>query len=281
MGDDSQSQAGGHRVAAIQFQIALHDPEANLARAGQRLREAAAAGAELVVFPELCLTGPIEDRVDLIDNGGRWRDAWCELAVAAGVDVVAGSLIEGTPQARRNRSYLISADGRALAHYDKRRLWKSERPHTLAGESIAVGECKVGRVGLAICWDLTDPDHFARLAAAGAELVAVPAYWCRQLRGPEVQHALTAEATHVDSLCVARALENSCAVIFANAAGECVPCNPEQPKRLLGHSQIAMPFLGAIGKSDYDEDDMVMAEVRAEVLRDARELYGLPLMANA
>ena len=262
------------RVAVAQMEIQLHQPHANLVQAEKAAREAAESRADLVVFPELMLTGPIGERLDLIDNQQQWRDSWMALASRVGVDVVAGSVIEGTPEARRNRTYYVSKDGAELGHHDKRELWRSEQPHTTPGTTVTVIERDFARIGLAVCWDLTSPSFIATLAAAGADVIAVPAYWCHQLRGSEVKYSLSAEATHIQALCVTRAFENSMAIAFANASGECVPCDPEFPKRLLGRSQVAVPFKGTLAHGGSAEE-LVLADIDLQLLDDARSLYGL------
>ncbi len=264
------------RVAAAQTEIRLHDPEFNLTRAAGVARHAATEGAELIVFPELFLTGPIGAATQMIDTHASWVERLQDVARKAKIDIVTGSIIEGSPDARLNRTYYVDRSGTVLGHHDKTHLWRTEQPHGHPGNSTTVVATRFGQVGLAICWDITSAQHMTGLAGAGADIVTVPAYWCRQLQGNEVKHAPAAEATHVDALCVTRAFENSIAIVFANAAGACAGSDAAQFKQLLGRSQVAVPFRGAIARSDRAGEDLVLADIDLDLLADARTLYGLP-----
>lgn len=75
-------------------------------------------------------------------------------------------------------------DGEEVARYDKRHLFNAtfsadetyqESDTTEAGEdNIVVVDTPVGKLGLAVCFDIRFSEHFTKLSAKGAEIIAIP-----------------------------------------------------------------------------------------------------------
>jgi predicted amidohydrolase len=168
----------------------------------------------------------------------------------------------------RNMAYFIAAStGDILSTYQKKNLWYLERGILTAGRSSPHKTFDVPlpsgggtiRVGLLICWDLAFPEAFRELVADGAQLIVIPAYWHLTKINPKILALnLKSEVAFLDSVTVARAYENTCAVAFCNA---------------FGQSQVAMPILGSLGKLGVEENDMIISEVDIDVLRVAEEHY--------
>jgi predicted amidohydrolase len=140
---------------------------------------AAAAGARLVVLPELassgyCLRDAAEARAAAEPVPGPTTRAWQEAADAFGV-VVVGGLCEVDEDDRiRNTAVVVDAGG-VRGRYRKLHLWGRESSLFVAGdERPPVVETALGRIGLGICYDLWFPELARDLAARGAELLAVP-----------------------------------------------------------------------------------------------------------
>ena len=147
----------------------------NADRVRSALAEARQAGAQLVVFPELTLTGyPPED---LLNHGGLLRQVDSALAALA-LETRGIALIVGHPQ-RVDRALCncasLLADGRVVATYRKQLLPNyrvfDEKRYFTAGASPCVVEIAGCRVGITICEDLWWPGPAAQAAAAGAELI--------------------------------------------------------------------------------------------------------------
>ncbi len=258
-------------LALVQFQVVPQAPEANLGKADSFAAQAAAAGAQLVVFPEYFLTGPMGDRKDLADADGRYRAACQAMARKHGVDLVPGSFAEAEGGRLYNTTYYIAASGEVLARYRKVNLWVTEKLWATPGEGAAVCETRFGRVGLAICWDLAFPELFRAMLAQGAEIVVCPSFWCFEDAGTGQRHNPRAEELFVDSLCVARAFENEMAVAFCNVAG--AYHKPSGPHHSMGHTQVALPFKGAIALLGHSDEAMLLAEVDTAILREAEAAY--------
>ena len=145
--------------------------EDNLRRVRREALEAVAAGAELVVFPELFLTGysrPLEP--------SRAREVFSKVsAAAADVLFVFGSISE----ARHNR-VTVWLGGRELAAYDKVHLFSPNGEHEMwerGTRYVAFEFCGL-RVGLMNCNDVRFPEQARALKLeARCDLLVVPAWW--------------------------------------------------------------------------------------------------------
>jgi predicted amidohydrolase/dienelactone hydrolase len=177
------SPASGVIVAVAQLGLAVGAPDANLKAAADAVAEAAAAGARLVVLPELCDSGYVfadagEARglASTADGSPALRE-WRSLA--AGHDlVVAGGFCElGGDGKLYNSAALVDASG-TRAVYRKAHLWDAEKKVFAPGDGAPpVVELPFGRVGLMICYDLEFPEWVRLPALSGADLVAAPVNW--------------------------------------------------------------------------------------------------------
>ena len=172
-------RGNGMNVAAAQLQAVPGDVAANAAAHVRLIGEAAAAGARVVVFPELSLTGY---ELDLLrDDEALWltagderltpvRDACREQRIHA---IVGAPLRD---DGRRILAALVVDDAGDIAEvYAKIHLDEQESELFSPGDAHVVYEIDGRRLGLAICADASVPGHAARLAALGAEAYLVGA----------------------------------------------------------------------------------------------------------
>lgn len=161
------------------------NPAANLFAIGQGLRVAAAAGADLAVFPELFVTGynigvAAEELAQ--PAGAATERALTGLAETSGLALVVGLPVRDG-KAVKNAALCIDGGGTVRARYAKRHLFgERERAIFKAGSDIAVFELSGRRGGLAICYDIEFPEVARELTKAGAEIILVPTanmtpYW--------------------------------------------------------------------------------------------------------
>jgi predicted amidohydrolase len=226
------------KVAVVQFEISQFAPQENLEKAERFIQQAAALKAELIVFPEDFLAGPLEGRVDLADFDQRYVKHFQRLAAEYDIDIVPGSIIEGDEDGLYNTAYYIDRDGDILGRYRKVNLWLPERSYIRPGNAIAVFETRFGKVGLIICWDLMFPEMFRAMVSEGVEMVICPSYWCLEDAGKGQRLNQYSEVMLVNALCLARAFENEVALIYANAAGKEV--FEQGTSTLIGQSQITV-----------------------------------------
>ena len=259
------------KIAVVQFAIQQFAPAENLIKAEQFIRDASARGAQLIVFPEDFVTGPLSGNAAFADYEGRYVQHFQRLAVQYALDVVPGSIIEGDATGLYNTTYYIDSTGEIRGRYRKLNLWLPERSYITPGNEIAVFATSYGRVGLIICWDLIFPEVFRGMLKRDVEVVICPSYWCFEDAGEGVKHDANAEVKLVNALCVTRAFENEVVLVYANAAGSVNIDGVEE--HLIGRSQIAVPFKGALACLDHNQEAMFLQEVDTDILGDAEKSY--------
>jgi predicted amidohydrolase len=170
-------------IAAAQFGPVLGDTGANRDAAARAVREAAAAGAELAVLPELSdsgyvFTGPDEARgLATPADGSPTLDRWQKLATEHGVVIVGGFCELGDDGLLYNSAALVDASG-TRAVYRKAHLWDREKLVFTpgAGAPPVIG-LPFGRVAVMVCYDLEFPEWTRLAALDGADLIAAPVNW--------------------------------------------------------------------------------------------------------
>ncbi|MBM4016153.1 MAG: carbon-nitrogen family hydrolase [Planctomycetes bacterium] len=254
------------KVAGIQFDLAWEQPEENFRRAAPLLERAQAAGAELVLLPEMFATGFSMDAAKCAAAAAATRTFLREAALRLRLHVAGGHAEPGVPRPF-NALSLFAPDGGEPLHYRK------IHPFSLAGEERAYGggdtlpTATIGgvRVTAVICYDLRFPELF-RAAAGRTDLFLVPANWPEKRR-----HAWR-------TLLAARAIENQCFVLGVNRIGVA----GGEPH--AGDSALLDPFGEARAAASQAEAVVVGAVDAAEVAgvrerfpfrKDSRtELYG-------
>jgi predicted amidohydrolase len=176
IGDTSPAIVG---LACAQLAPTFGDLTGNRSRAAAAIRDAARAGADLIVLPELCTSGyAFADRAEALEYSepadGPSVSEWRELASEHGAVVVAGFCERDADGAPRNSAAVLDAD-RSCTIYRKTHLWDREQTIFVAGlQAPPVLDTAAGRIGIAICYDAFFPEVMRGLALAGADLIAVP-----------------------------------------------------------------------------------------------------------
>ncbi|HEY5057519.1 MAG TPA: nitrilase-related carbon-nitrogen hydrolase [Gaiellaceae bacterium] len=250
------------RVALGQFGAELGEVGRNLELLRGQLGDAAARGAELAVFPELCLSGYLLERSDYTDAV---LDAVeeAERTIAADAAATGVSVVYGAPARRGgdlvNAVVLVEPAGRRV-EYAKTHMDVKERRVFVRGDEFFVEE--VLGVGLACCYDLAFPEPCRILALRGARVLVVPMAW-------EVERGFV-----MDTVVAARAVENVAWVVCVNQAGQ------RGPFRFRGAS-CAIDPLGSTLVRLGDEDVLEVVDLdvgRVDRLRDRRDDAGYPLL---
>jgi predicted amidohydrolase len=170
-------------VAVAQLGLTVGELDANRQAAGAAVAEAAAAGARLVVLPELSDTGYVFSGADEArslaspaTSAATLRE-WRSLAGRHDL-VIAGGFCElGADGKLYNSAAVVDASG-TRAVYRKAHLWDAEKEiFTPGGDPPPVVELPFGNVGLMICYDLEFPEWVRLAALAGADLIAAPVNW--------------------------------------------------------------------------------------------------------
>lgn len=260
------------KIAVVQFEIKQFSPEENLRKAEEFIKKAAFSKARIIVFPEDFITGPIGRKREFADSKNKYRNHFQHLATKYKIDIVPGSVIEEDKYGLHNTTYYIDSTGKIKSRYRKVNLWHPERSYITPGHEVPVFNTKFGKVGLIICWDLIFPEIFRKMAKKNVNIVICPSYWCYGDAGKVGnKHDKNSEIKLVDSLCMSRAFENEIIFVYCNAAGKLEL--GKYSDTLIGHSQITVPFRGAIEKLDHNKEEMFIQDVDTAVLKDAESVY--------
>jgi predicted amidohydrolase len=170
-------------IAVAQLAPVIGDPGASRRAAAGAVAEAAAAGAGLVVLPELCDSGYVfgtaaEARglATPADDSPTLRQ-WQALATAHATVIIGGFCELGGDGRLYNSAAVVDASG-TRAVYRKAHLWDREKLVFTAGDAPPpVVTLPYGRVAVVICYDLELPEWARLPALGGADLIAAPVNW--------------------------------------------------------------------------------------------------------
>jgi nitrilase len=254
------------RASVIQLR-STPDRADSLARAAELVGRAAGRGAELVALPELfCWRGPQENEPSVAEPiPGPTSEFASDLARRLRIHLVAGSILERSEIAGKchNTALLFGPDGALLARYRKIHLFDvavddevtvSESRTRAPGEQTSCITTELGRIGIAVCYDLRFPELFRSLAKQGAELVVLPSAF-----------TATTGAAHWHTLVRARAIENQCYFLAPNQFGATA-----LGYRNYGHSLIVDPWGRICAEAGENDEAVLECDLEAERLAEVR-----------
>lgn len=168
------------RIACAQIAPIVGNLQANLELSGAAIADAVAAGAQIVVLPELATSGYMftdadEARSLSLTAEDQAFDAW--RSVAGDAVVIAGYCELGDDGLLYNSALVLEAAG-VIAGYRKTHLWDREKLiFTPGGKLPPVVPTRHGVIAVMVCYDL-EFGELTRLATLdGAELIAAPVNW--------------------------------------------------------------------------------------------------------
>ncbi len=277
--------------AALIQMCAGPDPAASLRRAAELTAEALDRGADLVALPENFwgVAPPGFDRLTwAADLQGLGADGdlpgepppvlAAQLALSRETDalIVLGGLPErpapgdGAPAGAIFNTLAVLQRGRIVATYRKIHRFDATLPDgsaLLESATVAAGQhptvlaAPAACLGLSICYDLRFPELYRALAAAGAEILLVPAAF-----------TLLTGIDHWEPLLRARAIENQAYVLAPAQHGP-----HGHGRHSFGHSLIIDPW-GTVVAQASRGDGVVMARLRADLLTRVRA--DLPVLTH-
>jgi len=295
------------RVAAVQFEHASGDKAANWEKIHRFAAAAARGRAEIVAFPECCITGywflkdlP-RDRLTALAEpvpDGPSSQELLRLAREHSITIGAG-LVELAADGSLFNTYVVAMpDGQIRRH---RKLHAFEGPFMSSGDEYTVFDTPHGcRVGVLICYDNNLVENVRITALAGAEILLAPhqtggcrtpsphamspvdpALWANrhqdraaieaEFRGPKGREWLLRWLP-------SRAHDNGLFLVFANGVG------PDADEIRTGNSMVLDPYGRILTETWAADDTLVLADLDASLrerstgarwLRARRpELYG-------
>lgn len=246
----------GLKIAAVQM-TSGPSKEENVAAAARLVEAAASAGANLVALPEyFTYLGPEERYGEVAEPlDGPTMTRLSALASRLGVVIHTGSFVEPSPHAGRfyNTSVLIDRQGERHGVYRKMHLFDIDVPGEVEdkesafiapGEELVVVALPEFVAGMSICFDLRFPELYRALAAAGAEVLFVPAAF-----------AQATGRVHWKLLLQARAVENHAFVVAAGQEGAA------SGHPMWGHTLIVGPWGEVLAEREAPGAGFVMAEI--------------------
>jgi predicted amidohydrolase len=251
-------------IAVGQIRPVFGDVPGNTRDSLEMIRDAAEAGAHVVVLPELISSGYMmssrEEAYSLAEVAGEGpaTTAWKSAAVELGIIVVAG-FPERDGSSLYNSAILCLPSGEHTV-YRKVHLWDEEALYFEPGDlGFPVVQTEHGRLGMMICYDGWFPESYRSLVLAGADLVCVPTNW---VPIPGQEDGQQAMAT---ILSMAAAHSNGVVVAAADRVGV------ERGQEFIGQSLIVShtgwPVAGPASPTD---PALLLAEVDLAAARRSR-----------
>ena len=263
------------RVAIFQMTSGI-DPEANAQAIVAAIGSAQMGGASVLFTPEMCglldsKRSRAAEKISL-EKDDPTLAAVRHAAARAGIWVALGSLAVRREDGRwANRAFVIDSSGDIAARYDKLHMfdvdlatgesWRESSAYQ-AGDAVVTAETPLGRLGLAICYDIRFPALFEALGRAKCDLIAIPAAF-----------TVPTGNAHWHLLQRARAIEASAFVVAAAQVGR-----HEDGRSTYGHSLMVDPWGDILLDMGGKEPGVGFAEFDPARIADVRKQ--LPSLAN-
>jgi hypothetical protein len=185
------------KIAPIQMDATPAPLGQRLVRAADLIAEAASAGAQLVVLPELFNSGYEyhERNYQLAEPLDGETVRWMKTQAAEHRVHLAGTLLIRDEEEIYNTALLIALDGRTW-RYDKHYPFAWERAYFREGERITVADTDLGKLGMMICWDSAHAELWERYAGKVDAMVIMscpPAFNDLQLVFPDGERVASSE----------------------------------------------------------------------------------------
>lgn len=250
------------KIAAVQIDVALGEPERNLARMVEALGETSRQGARLTVFPECALTGycfeSLAEAKPFAENvPGPSVERMAAVCRKLDSYAVYG-LLEADGERLFNAAVLVGPTG-VIGSYRKIHLpylgidrftTPGDRPFGVHG--VPGGDAGELRLGMNICYDGAFPEAARVMALDGADLIVLPTNWPP---GAECSAQFVINA---------RAMENHVYYLAVNRVGT------ERGFHFIGGSKICGPSGNVLAEARHDHEAILYAEIDLQLARRKR-----------
>ena len=241
-----------YKIAGVQMDVALADPEKNFATMEVALGKATDSGARLVTFPECTLTGYCFDSAEeafLVSQpiDGDYVDRAIALAEKFSTRIAFG-MLESESVSGQNKLFnvvvLVDRTG-VIASYRKTHLptLGVDRFTTPGDRPLEVIQLPEINLGINICYDCSFPETARLLSLSGADLILLPTNW------PPGAGRVPDYIPNV------RALENNIYYMAVNRIGT------ERGFEFVGKSKICDPLGGEITSAEHRDEAILYADV--------------------
>jgi N-carbamoylputrescine amidase len=262
------------------------DRAANLEKALQRIRQAAAAGAQIVCLQELfaSLYFCQEENADWFDMAeaipGPTTDELSKIARELNIVVVASLFERRAAGIYHNTAAVIDADGSLLGVYRKMHipddpLYYEKFYFTPGDLGFRVFKTRYANIGPLVCWDQWYPEAARLTALQGADLLIYPTAigWHPSEKKEWGERQINAWQT----MQRAHAIANGVFVAAVNRVGLEQPLNgsPRRPAayegiQFWGHSFLCDPIGSVVQQAANDREEILMAEIDLNMIEEVR-----------
>ncbi|MEG0250101.1 MAG: carbon-nitrogen hydrolase family protein [Peptostreptococcus sp.] len=259
------------KVGIVQMNVG-NDKVKNIEKAIRMIKEAADNGAELVLLPEIfmcpynnqCFSEYAEE------FPGETSKAMMKAAKESSIYLLAGSIPEKSDGKIYNSSYFYNREGVLIAKHRKMHLFDinieggqkfKESDVLTPGDDFTVVDTDLGKIGIAICYDVRFPEYFRAMTMLGAEVVLLPAAF-----------NMTTGPAHWEMSIRMRAVDNQIYMIAA------APARDESSSYVsYANSMVVSPW-GTIEASAGIDEKILYSEVNSGKLAKVRK--ELPLLKH-
>ena len=260
-------------IALAQCDTVLGNKQANIEKGAALVHDAAKQGAQIVVLPELYLTGyDLKERYTALAEPlhGLSMQEFCHMAKENGVYLQVGFVEERTvPGVIYNSVAFISPEGKILGVYAKSHLFAGERLYFARGNDTPVYQTEYGTFASIICYDIGICELSRIFALKGAECLLVSAAWG------------DFDEDIWDHNLIARSTDNLCYMAACNRQGI-----ENGSLHLIGKSKFMAPRGHVIKEAAKDADEILVATLDLSSIREERhrclyfldrrpEMYGI------
>ena len=240
------------------------------------IRQAAAAGANIVVTQELFLTPyfcTVQNPAffDLADPlPGPVTDRLGKLASELGIVLISSLFEHRGPGLYHNTAAIHDADGSLMGFYRKSHIPQDpgfeEKFYFTPGDSgWPVWDTKFGKIGVLICWDQWYPEAARLMALGGAQILIYPT----AIGWLEAEKSTLGDAQHCAWETVQRghAVANGCYLAAVNRTGQ------EGETEFWGRSFIANPYGEIIAKASTENQEILLHDIDLLAVEDFRRIW--------
>ncbi len=247
------------KLALAQISSKRESKKDNLLKIEKLTLKAKQQGADLIIFPELSLTGyVILDQVyELAETiPGTSTQRIEDLAKKTGMYIIFGmpELSQKTKAIIFNTAVFVGPKG-LIGKYRKMYLPThsvfEEKRYFRPGYDASAYQTELGNIGLTICYDVFFPEVYRLTRLKGAQLIIC------------ISASPAVRRNYFEILTSARALENTAFLAYVNLAGV------EDGLQFWGGSRLVSPTGDVLAKAKYDEEDFIVCEVDFGDLRTA------------
>jgi len=240
------------KIALAQINIAWENPKENLIKCENFIKNASEKKADLIIFPEMALTGftmninSLKLKEEFILEWAKRKAFENNINISLGYGIKCG-------EKGKNKFCVVSPKNTILGLYTKIHPFSYSKEDEKYYKGNEIISCKVGEASITpfICYDLRFPEIF-QIASKKSEIIIVIASWPKE------------REEHWVTLLKARAIENQCFIIGVNRVGE------GDGLEYSGASLIFDPLGNSLNEK-INKEELIIKDINLSSIKEVRE----------